>query len=107
MPQSKSKTIGMSKRSIVIKPQKKGLLEPKVYLSINKTVYRAINPEKAIEVARQLGKDLGTYKVHVIYGKEKISKRRIITVENEGRYTTAQETKQAILAFLDKTLWMR
>lgn len=107
MPRLTNKTAGKSKKIAVIRPQKKGLIEPKIYLSINKTVYRAINPEKAIDVAKKLGKDLGTYKVHVIYGKEKISKRKSITVENEGKYTTAQETKQAILAFLDKTLWMR
>jgi hypothetical protein len=107
MAVKKRKTVGKNKTANVVKPQKKGLIEPKIYLSINNTVYRAINPEKALDIAKKLGKELGNYKVHVIYGKEQISKRKVITVENEGKYRSAQETKQAIVAFLDKTLWMR
>jgi len=83
------------------------LIEPKIYLTINSTLYRAIKPDKALAIAKQLSAGLGTYKVHVIYGREQVSKRKLITVENEGKYTNAQETKQAIKAFLDKSLWMR
>lgn len=79
---------------------------PKTYLTINKKVYRAINPEKALEIAKKLGKGNGKYKVHVIYGKEQISKRKVENVENIGKYATALEAKQAIEAFLDKSLWL-
>jgi hypothetical protein len=103
----KTKALGKRKTVKKVAAPRKGPLEPKIYLSINKTVYRAINPEKALEIAKKLGKGFGIYKVHVIYGKEQISKRKTITVENEGKYTSEQETKQAILAFLDKSLWMR
>lgn len=103
----KSRAIGKRKTEKRVIPTKKGPQEPKVYLTINKTLYRAINPEKAKDVAKKLGKEFGTYKVHVIYGKERISKRKVITVENEGEYKSAQETKQAILAFIDKSLWIR
>lgn len=103
----KSRAIGTRKTVKRVIPSKKGPLEPKIYLSINKTVYRAINPEKALEISKKLGTEFGTYKVHVIYGKEQISKRKVITIENEGKYKSAKETKQAIVAFLDKSLWMR
>jgi hypothetical protein len=100
-------TLENSKTTKLGKAAKKGKIEPTTYLTINKTLYKAINPEKALEIAKQLRKELGTYKVHVIYGTERISKRKSVTVENEGKYTTAQETKQAIMAFLDKSLWLK
>lgn len=103
----KTKTAGKRKTIKRVVTPRKGPLEPKIYLSINKTVYRAINPEKALQVAKKLGTGLGTYKVRVIYGKEQISTRKVITVENEGKYTSAKETKQALMAFLDKSLWIR
>ena len=86
--------------------KKQGVIIPKVYLSINKKQYRAINPEKALIIAKRLSTGLGRYKVHVIYGKEQISKRKFITIENEGKYVSARETKRAIKAFLDKSLWI-
>ena len=81
-------------------------IEPKVYLTINRKQYKAINPDEALEVSKELVAGSGSYKVHVIYGEEKVSKRKRITVENEGKYESAKETKQAIKAFLDKSLWM-
>ncbi len=81
-------------------------IEPKVYLTINRKQYKGINPDKALEVSKRLGTDDGSFKVHVVYGTERISKRKTITVENEGKYRSPQETKQALKAFLDKSLWM-
>ncbi len=78
---------------------------PKTYISINKKSYRAVSPQKAISIARKLHNGIGRYKVHVVYGIEQISKRKIETIENKGDYKTANEAKQAILAFLDKSLW--
>ncbi len=86
--------------------KKINLLQPKTYLTINNKLYRAINPEKALGLAKKLKTGEGLYKVHVIYGKQKISKRKIETVENLGKYSTAKEAKQAIYAFLDQTLWL-
>lgn len=103
----KKNTFGKSNARRLKTVTKKGKIEPTTNLTINKTLYKAINPEKALEIAKQLRKELGTYKVHVIYGTERISKRKSVTVENEGKYTNAQETKQAIVAFLDKSLWLK
>lgn len=81
--------------------------EPKTFLTINKKIYRALDPSRAIAIAKELTKGDGIYKVHVIYGKEQISKRKSVVVENEGKYNSAKEARLAILAFLDNTLWMR
>ena len=78
---------------------------PKVYLTVNKKVYRAINPEKALTIAKKLNNGIGRYKVHVIYGREQISKRKIESIENIGKYTNARDARIAIEAFLDRTLW--
>lgn len=86
--------------------KKKSLQIPKTYLSINKKLYRAINPEKALEVAKKLDTGTGIYKIRVIYGREQISKRKVDTIENVGKYESGREAKQAILAFLDQSLWM-
>jgi hypothetical protein len=88
-------------------PIKKTLLEPKTFLTINKKLYRAINPERALEIAKKLTTGQGIYKVHMIYGKEQISKRKTITIENEGKYYSAKEARTAILAFLDRSLWIK
>ncbi len=80
--------------------------EPKTFLTINKKLYRALKPDKALAVAEKLSTGKGMYKVHVIYGREQISKRKQLTIENAGKYTTAKEAKVAIKAFLDRTLWM-
>lgn len=85
---------------------RKNLLEPKTYLSINKKLYRAIDPEKALEVAKELDTGTGIYKIRVIYGEEQISKRKKETIENEGSYESAREARLAIKAFLDKGLWI-
>ncbi len=81
-------------------------IEPKVYLTINRKQYKAINPDQALEVSKDLGTANGSFKVHVIYGTERVSTRKTITVENEGKYQSPKETKQALKAFLDKSLWM-
>lgn len=101
------KAIAKKQTRATVSKRKSSVIIPKTYLSINKKLYRAINPEKAVAVAKKLSSGIGTYKVHVIYGKEQISKRKFITVENEGKYKSAKETRQAILAFLDKSLWMK
>lgn len=98
------------KRSTTAKPmrRKKTLKqEPKTFLTINKKLYRALKPNRALAVAEKLSSGTGLYKVHVIYGKEQISKRKHITVDNAGKYTTAEEAKRAIKAFLDATLWLK
>lgn len=88
--------------------RKKGKkIEPKVYLTINKKLYRAINPQKAIIIAKRLNTGIGNYRVHVIYGREQISKRKIINIENAGKYKTAERAKNAIFAFLNEDLWLR
>jgi hypothetical protein len=87
--------------------QKISLKEPKTFLTINKKLYRAINPQKALAIAKKLTSGVGMYKVHVIYGREQISKRKTVTIENEGKYKNAKEARLAITAFLDSTLWMR
>jgi hypothetical protein len=87
--------------------KKPPLKEPKTFLTINKKLYRALDPSRAIAIAKKLTTGVGIYKVHVIYGKEQISKRKTITVENEGKYNKAKEARIAILAFLDSTLWMK
>lgn len=76
-------------------------------MTINKSVYRAIDPEKALSLAKQLSNGFGRYKVHVIYGKEQVSKRKVEKIENVGKYSSAKEARQAIEAFLDKTLWLQ
>jgi hypothetical protein len=88
------------------KRSKKTIHEPKTYLTINKKIYRAINPQKALAVAKRLKTGEGLYKVHVIYGQHNISKRKKETIDNLGSYTTAKEAKRAIYAFLDKHLWI-
>lgn len=80
--------------------------EPKTFLTINKKLYRALKPERALAVAKKLSSGKGLYKVHVIYGKEQISKRKTLTVENEGKYYSAKEARHAIIAFLDSGLWL-
>lgn len=96
------------KRSTRVSNSKKPLLkEPRTFLTINKKLYRAIKPDRALTIAKKLTSGQGTYKVHVIYGKEQISKRKTITVENEGIYHYAKEARMAIMAFLDHTLWMK
>lgn len=85
---------------------KKNLLEPKTYLRINKKQYSAIKPEEALEVAKKLDKGTGDYQVHVVYGEERISKRKREKIENEGKYESAKEARLAIKAFLDKSLWV-
>lgn len=91
-----------------VTPRKKASLkEPKTFLTINKKLYRAIDPRKALAIAKKLTSGNGLYKVHVIYGKEQISKRKTVTVENAGKYKTAKEARIAIIAFLDSALWMR
>jgi hypothetical protein len=82
------------------------LEEPKTYLTINEKTYRAINPQKALAIAQKLQTGVGDYKVHVIYGREQISKRKKETIENEGKYKSAKEARRAIVAFLDETLWI-
>src|SRR5258707_727271 len=101
---SQKKTVKQSqpKRNV----RKKLPESPKTYLTINKKIYRAINPEKALRVAKKLSNGVGRYKVHVIYGKEQISKRKIETIENVGKYKRAKEARLAIEAFLDKSLWI-
>lgn len=91
----------MGKRAKVIK------IEPKVYLSINKKLYRAINPAKALSIAKKLSSGEGKYKVHVIYGREQISKRKIETIDNHGKFQNAKDARSAIFAFLDEDLWMK
>lgn len=95
------------KQTAKVTQRKNSVVIPKTYLSINKKLYRAINPEKALSIAKKLSSGIGLYKVHVIYGKEQISKRKFITIENEGKYKSARETRHAIMAFLDKSLWMK
>jgi len=91
-----------------INPSKRQTLrEPKTFLTINKKLYRAINPERAIAIAKKLTTGQGIYKVHTIYGKEQISKRKSVTVENEGKYYSAKDARMAILAFLDRSLWIK
>ncbi|MBU3979139.1 hypothetical protein KKE68_05575 [Patescibacteria group bacterium] len=79
---------------------------PKTYLTINNKHYRAINPQKALIIARRLSDGIGEYKVHVVYGKKQISPRKKETIENLGKYKSAKEAKNAILAFLNKDLWI-
>lgn len=79
---------------------------PKTYLTINNKNYRAINPQKALIIARRLNRGVGEYKVHVVYGKKQISPRKKETIENTGKYKSAKEAKIAILAFLNKDLWL-
>ncbi len=79
---------------------------PKTYLTINNKHYRAINPQKALIIARRLSRGIGDYKIRVIYGKKQISPRKKETIENIGKYKTAKEAKNAILAFLNKDLWI-
>ena len=104
MNKERKKTVKKSVSKVTTK--RVSLLEPKTYLTINKKLYRAIKPEKAISLAKKLKTGEGIYKVHVIYGKEKVSKRKIEVVENRGKYQKAKEAKQAIYAFLDQSLWM-
>lgn len=96
----------MKRRATTRKRKSIPLIEPKTFLTINKKLYRAIKPDRALSVAKKLSSGKGVYKVHVIYGKEQISKRKTVTIENEGKYYSAKEAKQAILAFLDSSLWM-
>lgn len=79
---------------------------PKTYLTINNKHYRAVNPQKALTIAKRLSNGIGAYKVRVIYGKTQISKRKKETIENTGKYKSAKEAKKAILAFLNKDLWL-
>lgn len=79
---------------------------PKTYLTINNKHYRAIDPQKALVIARRLSRGIGDYKVHVVYGKEQISPRKKETIENMGKYKSAKEARTAILAFLNKDLWI-
>ena len=89
-------------------PVKKHTLKaPKTFLTINKKLYRAIAPDKALAIAKKLTTGQGIYKVHTIYGKEQISKRKSVTIENEGKYHSAKEARLAIHAFLDRSLWMK
>jgi hypothetical protein len=97
----------VKKRKIVKKTKRRNIQEPKTYLTINKKLYRAINPRKALAIAKKLKTGEGMYKVHVIYGRLQISKRKKETIENNGKYRHAREAKQAIYAFLDKSLWMQ
>jgi hypothetical protein len=87
--------------------KKQSLVEPKTFLSINKKLYRAVTPERALAIAKKLTTGQGMYKVHTIYGKEQISKRKSVTVENEGKYSSAKEARMAIVAFLDRSLWIK
>jgi hypothetical protein len=96
----------MKRKKTVLVQKKPHLKEPKTFLTINKKLYRAIDPDKALTIAKKLKSGRGTYKVHVIYGKEQISKRKIVTIENEGNYNSAKEASLAIRAFLDSTLWV-
>jgi hypothetical protein len=89
-----------------MKRRKVAKQEPKTFLTINKKLYRCLKPDKALAVADKLSHGNGIYKVHVIYGKEQISKRKQITIDNVGKYTTAKEAKLAIKAFLDSSLWL-
>jgi len=79
--------------------------EPVAYLTINKKSYRKVKPQKALSIAKKLKKGIGTYKVHIVYGKQRISKRKTEVIENAGKFSTAKEARKAILAFLDKDLW--
>jgi hypothetical protein len=97
----------MKQKITTLVRKKTPLKEPKTFLTINKKLYRAIDPRRALAVAKKLTTGQGIYKVHVIYGKEQISKRKTVTVENEGKYKSAKEARIAIRAFLDSTLWMR
>jgi hypothetical protein len=87
--------------------KKHSLIEPKTFLTINKKLYRAIKPERALAIAKKLSSGQGIYKVHTIYGKEQISKRKTVIVENEGKYYSAKEARMAIFAFLDRSLWIK
>jgi hypothetical protein len=79
---------------------------PKTYLTINKKQYRAIDPQKALAIGKKLNKGVGKYKVHVVYGTQQISLRKKETVENIGEYKSAKEARVAILAFLNRDLWI-
>lgn len=79
---------------------------PITYLTINDKHYRAVNPQKALTIAKRLSSGKGAYKVRVIYGKMQISKRKKETIENIGKYKSAKEARNAILAFLNKDLWI-
>ena len=88
-----------------LQKQQNIIQKPKIFISVNKKIYRAITPEKAKIIAKKLGTGTGKYKVHVIYGQTIISKRKKEVVENEGKYNTAREARQAIVAFIDESLW--
>lgn len=79
---------------------------PRTYLIINKKYYRALIPEKALEVAKRLSSGRGSYKVRVVYGEAQAGRRKKELVENVGRYKSAREAKNAIMAFLNKDLWV-
>lgn len=79
---------------------------PKTYLTINNKHYRAIEPQKALTIAKRLNNGIGAYKVRVIYGQTQISKRKKETIENIGKYKSAKEARKAIVAFLNKDLWI-
>lgn len=79
---------------------------PKTYLTINNKYYRAIEPQKALTIAKRLSSGIGAYKVRVIYGQTQISRRKKETIENAGKYKSAKEARNAILAFLNKDLWI-
>lgn len=79
---------------------------PTIYLTINNKHYRAVKPQKALEIAKRLSRGVGTYKVRVIYGRTQISKRKKETIENIGKYKSAKEARNAIQAFLNKDLWI-
>ncbi len=79
---------------------------PLTYLTINNKHYRAIEPQKALTIAKRLSSGIGAYKVRVIYGQIQISKRKKETIENIGKYKSAREAKKAIVAFLNKDLWI-
>jgi hypothetical protein len=96
----------MRKKQIKNRNQLSFLEIPKIYLTINEKVYRAMSPEKALAIGKTLTGGVGNYKIHVIYGKERISKRKLEAVENKGKYESAREAKQALLAFLDESLWV-
>ncbi len=79
---------------------------PLIYLTINDKHYRAIDPQRALAIAKRLSSGIGAYKVRVIYGKMQISKRKKEAIENTGKYKSAKEARKAIVAFLNKDLWI-
>lgn len=79
---------------------------PKTFLTINHKQYRAISPIKALTISKKLKKGTGRYRVHVVYGEKYISPRKKEKIENTGIYSSAKEAKQAIIAFLNKDLWI-